>query len=438
MDNKSSPEGKGIIEAFLSDHVDVRFIRVQWVDLSGVLRTRILTKAHCLRLASEGKFTTVSASGVLFPVSPLQYAEVPPQGSIELQPDWSSLRLCHYARGHASVMCFASLQDAKHPYFLCARSLLAEAVTNAKDAQDVEFLVGFEVEFALLDAEHIRPDSKEPFGEWSATSGLRKNNLVAMEEVVAILEASNIAVEKFHTEGEGQIEIATGPLQPMDAVDALMYTHETIKHVLSKYNVRVTMAPVPWFGSPANGAHTHVSMNPSSMEESFLAGILESLRAICAFSLPNYDSFTRVEDFRNGAGSWVSWGTQNRDVPIRKIDSGHWEIRCVDATANFYLVIFLIISAGLRGLEEGQPLTMGDCLEYPTRLGKAKLAEIGVHEQLPRSMREAIEVLKSDTSLNRILSADLKKEYVNVKEVDEVALGKMTDDERRQLFTRVF
>ena len=403
-----------------------------------MLRARIVPKSHCLHLVAHGKFTCIAPTGMLFPVSALQLAQTPPAGLIELHPDWPSLRLCRYAPGHASVMCFVNVKGAPNPRCWCPRSLLAGVLGDTKELYNLEFLAGFEVEFVLLDSALKVPTSVDPIVSWSMTAGLRNDTLTALEEICGILEASNIHVQEFHTEGPFQLEIATGPLRPMEAIDALIYTHETIKHVFSRRNLRATMAPNAWLTGPKTGAHLHLSMDPLESENSFLAGMLEHLHVISAFSLPNYDSFTRVQDFTNGAGTWVCWGTQNRDVPVRKIENGHWELRCIDATANFYLVVFLLLSAGLRGLREGRELMLQDFLEFPTNVKKAELAELGIKKHLPTSMREAIEILKADRNIDQFIGEDLKREYVRLKEVDQVALGSMSDEERRQCFVQIF
>ncbi|KAJ5207368.1 glutamine synthetase [Penicillium cf. griseofulvum] len=79
--------------------------------------------------------------------------------------------------------------------------------------------------------------------------------------------------------------------------------------------------------SQANGQHMHLSLQPASppLEASFLAGILKRLPSLCSFCLPLEMSYERLKPHM--AGETVSWGTDSRLVPIRKVEPSRWEIR---------------------------------------------------------------------------------------------------------------
>ena len=48
----------------------------------------------------------------------------------------------------------------------------------------------------------------------------------------------------YHSEAApGQYEVVTGPLPPLQAVDALVHTRETIFNIASKHGLRATLAP---------------------------------------------------------------------------------------------------------------------------------------------------------------------------------------------------
>lgn len=434
------------LDDFLLENPSIRFIRKQWVDLSGVLRTRIVPKAHCLHLGHHNSHTCTAPLGMIFPVSDLQVSATPPSGRIELHPDWSSLALCHYAPGHASVMCFTYIPShLTDPYYLCPRNLLKETCKRAYSKHELSFLVGFEIEFVILDPSLKAPITSDPITSWSTTSGLRSTVLSCLEEITLILEQSGICVQEFHTESPNQLEIATGPLSPVDAIDALYTTHEIIKTIFAQHNLHATMAPNA-ITSPKTGAHTHISFSPSNSTYSwppdtpskFLAGMLSHLRSLSIFGLANYDSYSRVTDFLNGAGTHVSWGTQNRDVPVRQISISHWELRCVDATANFYLLLHLVISSGLHGISQNLPLKQQDLVDYPSTFSTVRLKDMGIEEMLPKSMKEAVEVLKENEDLKGFLSAELKADFVKLKELEERAFQGMGVEERRRRFVESF
>jgi glutamine synthetase len=184
--------------------------------------------------------------------------------------------------------------------------------------------------------------------------------------------------------------------------------------------------------------HLHLSMNPKEGCDHFLAGILQNLKPLCALGMANYDSYARVGDRMDNIGRWVSMGTENRDVPIRKISDSHWELRFVDATANYYLLLASVLCLGLAGIREKRDLTWSDIRIDPSSLDKNELARLGINDILPRSLKEAIECLKEDYSIGDIIGREMKVLYIEMKEKDHIALDKMNDEERRKWFLKFF
>jgi glutamine synthetase len=65
-----------------------------------------------------------------------------------------------------------------------------------------------------------------------------------VEEVYDVLTDAGIEVQQFHAESApGQYEIITGPLPPMEAVDALVFTRDTIYNIATKHGVKATLLP---------------------------------------------------------------------------------------------------------------------------------------------------------------------------------------------------
>lgn len=182
----------------------------------------------------------------------------------------------------------------------------------------------------------------------------------------------------------------------------------------------------------------HVSVSPEISGDSFLAGILTKLRVLCAFGLPSYDSYHRVGD--DGAGRHVGWGTENRELPLRGIESAHWEYRSADTTANFYLLLAIIVKAGSVGLKEQMPLRWKDCRIFPRNLSEKERTNYGLMEHLPSSLEESINLLKNDADVREWIGEDFLEMYIKVKEKEkEIELfGKMIYQERRLKFLAFF
>ena len=78
---------------------------------------------------------------------------------------------------------------------------------------------------------------------------------------------------------------------------------------------------------PGNSAHTHISIHSkhaikmaeglSSPEASFLSSVLTNLPALAALTMPIPASYQRMVDGIWSCGTYVNWGTENREASIR-------------------------------------------------------------------------------------------------------------------------
>jgi glutamine synthetase len=81
---------------------------------------------------------------------------------------------------------------------------------------------------------------------WSTSSSMRSSRVgkAIVEEVYDVLTDAGIEVQQFHGESApGQHEIVTGPLPPVEAVDALVFTRDVIYNVATKHGARATLYP---------------------------------------------------------------------------------------------------------------------------------------------------------------------------------------------------
>lgn len=99
----------------------------------------------------------------------------------------------------------------------------------ARDAWEMEFLIGSEVEFLVVKncntTKKLIPHSKGA-GHF-AVSGLRDETFQYVAHCVHILRDQGVLFDDFHTEGgRGQYVIALSPLPPNQAVDQLVLRTE--------------------------------------------------------------------------------------------------------------------------------------------------------------------------------------------------------------------
>ncbi|EHY60456.1 hypothetical protein HRR83_000217 [Exophiala dermatitidis] len=415
----------------------VSFIRYQWLDLLGILRTRVLSKSYASKMLHDSKFLSVGPAALY--CSYVDEPDTTPRSAAStIRPDWRSLLPCTYYphASHASVMCYVhegvdNMQMKRDP-----RSVLDEVVQRAQSLHGIEYLVGFELEFVVL--QKSKDDSKQwetldAVAGWSTAAALHGEITPILEKICHQLQdaGNGITVCQFHTESsQGMFEIVTGPLPPREAVDALVFATEAIKATFLTHGYKATFFPKS--GSGHTGQHLHLSIqNPKPHHETqFLAGLLAHLPAVCAFTMPNPDSYGRVEDFAGATGTWVSWGTELRDVPIRKTDATHWEIRCADGTANMYLGLAAVLHAGQLGLENSLELTIQDATEAPGTNEVIRLQR-NITQRLPRSLLEAVSALYEDEALYTALGGELCAKYLRHKTLEAKIQGMLSEEERR-------
>jgi glutamine synthetase len=148
--------------AFLDLNPQIEFIQYQWLDFSGILRARILTKKHCLSLATANE---PLCTGAISMTSLIDNSILPGFTSTrvhEIHPDWTSLTQTNFGRDgssvdgrYASVMCSVceySSTERRRSFDRCPRTILKEILDDLAAKRGMSFLVGFEIEFVLARA----------------------------------------------------------------------------------------------------------------------------------------------------------------------------------------------------------------------------------------------------------------------------------------------
>ncbi|KAE8422107.1 hypothetical protein BDV36DRAFT_6022 [Aspergillus pseudocaelatus] len=427
------------LKDFHRDYPHIIFIRLQWQDYSGVMRALVLPIEETYIILAEEKqpfhvpplLSNCSVTNQYLPDASVRHVQW-------LVPDWSSIRLASDPKS-AMVMCGVVGTTISKPVpngDLCPRRALVDIVRQARELWGLRFLVGFEVEFQVMKVSSVTGEyvkhSQGP-GNFSV-SGLRDPCYRYVQQCVQQLLALGVHIHGIHSEGKrGQYEIALKPLPPLQAVDQLHLVHDYLKDTFAQHGYMATMAPKPVISDPHTiGQHMHLSLESvnGDHETSFLAGILKRLPMICAFSLPHTLSYERRLPFL--AGETVCWGTEARIAPIRKIEASHWEIRCIDATANMYLTLAAILGAGLLGLEGQEPLLWPD-------LGDFTIESKTWEEPLPRTLQESVAWLarKAD-DFGTIFGLPLIQRYIELKQYEISQVGGMNPVKLRELLIELF
>ncbi|KAL7274933.1 hypothetical protein RUND412_002155 [Rhizina undulata] len=422
-------------EEFLQKHSHIKRVRLQWIDYTGTLRFRIVPISQMRKLLASGTYLGVARACLSLLQNDMTTEDMTPVGQYHLVPDLSSIRDCDaYASGHASIMCVLREGEfAEEEVETCTRTVLSSVLEKAKSKHGLDFKIGFETEVVFMQRDssgEFMPVSK--VHAWSTADALPGNSvqMTVLDEIATALEASGVELILYHPESaDSQYEIVTGPLPPLQAVDALYHTRQTIKAICAKHGLHATLYPKPYPYQAGTAAHVHISVNPPENQDNFFGGVLDGLANIMAFTMPLPASFERQQKGYWAGGEWATWGEQNREVPLRLVDreQAHWEVRCVDGLANMYLGVAAIISNGCAGIAAGRGLPGSGCEVDPAELSTDEIQQLGI-APLPKGVVEEFTTL----GFTRYMSQDAAQKFLLVKRSVMAFLETLATPEERK------
>lgn len=136
-----------ILTRFLAANPSIEYMRYQWLDYSGILRVRNVTKSHCLSLATSNKPIVIASCAHNIVVDNTIF-DFNPIGRNTLWPNWQSLRKTNAGgddTSYASVMCCTRKPGTNDPdadYRYCPRVTLERVLKRAERSYGLDVLVG--------------------------------------------------------------------------------------------------------------------------------------------------------------------------------------------------------------------------------------------------------------------------------------------------------
>jgi glutamine synthetase len=426
----------------------VRLVALTWVDNAGITRVKAVPLDRLEVAAGWG----VGMSPV-FDVFVLDDSITTsrwiggPGGDLRLHPDLSMCRPLAGQPGWAWAPVDRYTQEGE-VHSACQRTFARRMAAAARD-RGLELRMAFEVEWFLGREEAdgtVLPACSGP--AYGMTRVVELSGYVV--DLVAALAAQEVEVEQFHPEyAPGQLELSVGATDPVRAADLNVLVRQTIRAVSERHGLRASFAPVVVAGQVGNGGHVHLSVwqdganllaggdrryGMTAAGESFLAGILQALPALCAVGAPSVASYLRLVP-SHWAGCWGCWGRENREAALRFVTgaagseptAANTEVKCFDAAANPYLLVGCLIAHGLAGLAGGGELPAeveGD----PALAAPDELRRRGVH-RLPQSLPEALDHLQRDAVLAEAMGGPLFESFLAVRRAEAELLADRSPDE---------
>jgi len=398
----------------------VKFVRLWFTDVAGTLKSVAIAPAEV-----EGAF----AEGIGFDGSAIEGLARTYEADMLAQPDPSTFQILPW-RGEidptARMFCDITTPDGQ-PAAADPRNVLRRALAKAS-SMGFSFYIHPEIEFYLLKSSQIGPEGPIPVdkaGYFDNVPGGTAHDF--RRRAVSMLEQLGISVEFSHHEGgPGQNEIDLRYADALTMADNIMTFRTVIKEVAIEQGVYATFMPKPFTEHPGSGMHTHMSLfegdtnaffDPSSQyhlsktAKQFIAGLLRHAPEITAVTNQYVNSYKRL--WGGGeAPSFVCWGHNNRSALIRvplykpnKGQSSRIEYRAIDSAANPYLAYALILSAGLKGIEEGYELP-SETEDNVWNLTDSERRAMGI-QPLPQSLDHAIRKLEESELAAEVLGEDV-------------------------------
>lgn len=410
----------------LCDEEDVEFIRLQFSDILGTLKNLAVTRSQ-LEDALDGKF--------MFDGSSIEgYARVE-EADMFLRPVFDTFAIFPWRPQQGKVarlLCDVYTADGK-PYAGDVRNTLKGVIEKAKSLGYV-FDIGPELEFFLfhLDEDGLPTNlSHEQAGYFDiAPLDLGEN---ARRDIVLTLEELGFEVMSSHHEiAPSQHEVDFKYDEPLKTADNIQTFKMAVKTVAKRHGLHASFMPKPKEGIPGSGMHINISMcnemgkdmfkdendeNGLSKEAyHFIAGVIKHVKAISAISNPLVNSYKRlVPGF--DAPTCIAWAVDSRSPLIRipaKNGITRIELRFPDPSANPYMVLAAVLSAGLEGIIEKEECP-AKTEENLNKLSVSQIKERGI-ELLPPCLGDAVIELENDDFIKSIMGDYIAKMYIETKE----------------------
>jgi glutamine synthetase len=406
-------------------------------DLTGVARGKILprekfTEDRGMRLP-EG-IVAIGVTGEFPPSGPYYDVITPTDRDMHLQPDPATVRIVPWATDPTAQVvhdCF-DREGRLVPY--APRSVLRRVCQLYEDRGWTP-VVAPELEFYLIERS-IDPNMplRPPRGRSGRAETSRQAYSIdavnefdpLFEDIYAYCEQMELNVDTLiHEVGAGQMEINFFHDHPLGLADEVFFFKRTIREAALRHEMYATFMAKPMANEPGSAMHVHQSVidtatgqnlfsNPDGSASKafywFIGGLQRYVPAAMALFAPYVNSYRRLVR-SNAAPINIQWGTDNRTVgfraPVATPAARRVENRVIGADANPYVALAATLACGYLGItQQIEP--------SPECRGDAYLADY----QLPRSLGEAVNLLRTESALADVLGQDFITVYTEIKDVE--------------------
>mgnify|MGYP001229220856 FL=1 len=407
---------------------DVKFIRMQFVDVLGQMKNVAVTVSQLDRaLDGEISIDGSSIEGFTSVNESDQY----------LVPDLDTFCIYPWRPQRGKVARFiCDVYNADGTPFVGDPRAVLKRVVDRATKMGYTFNVGPECEFFLFQTdEEGKPTTKTNDEAGYFDLGPLDHGEATRREICLALEELGFEVEASHHEAAaGQHEIDFKYDDALRTADNIMTFKLGVKVLAQRNGLHATFMPKPIFGVSGSGMHINMSLfrdgknvfyNPNGERElsseayAFMAGLLAHVRGFTAVTNPLVNSYKRlVRGYE--APTYVAWSSSNRSslirIPASRGVGTRIELRSPDPCCNPYLALAVCLAAGLDGIERFMT-PPSEVTENLYEMDEAGRRAKGI-EDLPGDLNEALELMQQDQLVMDTLGPHVGQAYLDSKKAE--------------------
>ncbi|MTI80300.1 MAG: type I glutamate--ammonia ligase [Firmicutes bacterium] len=407
---------------------DVKFIRLQFTDIFGVLKNVAITVEQLDKaLNNELMFDGSSIEG---------FVRIE-ESDMYLRPDPNTFQVFPWKPREGAVarmICDIYNSDGT-PFIGDPRYVLRRALAEAEE-MGYTMNVGPEAEFFLF---HVDSEGR-PTTVTHDRAGYFDLTPVdlgedARRDMVLMLEEMGFEVEASHHEvAPGQHEIDFKYSDALDVADKIVTFKFVVRTVAQRHGLHASFMPKPVFGIAGSGMHMNMSLmkdnenafydpntdNKLSAEAMhYVGGLMKHAKAITSVTNPTVNSYKRLVTGYE-APVYIAWSARNRSplirIPAKRGMSTRVELRSPDPSCNPYLAFAVCLRAGLDGIKN-KMTPPASCDRNIYEMTDKERLDLGI-DCLPETLKDATHELKNDPVIKEALGPHVYDRYMEAKKIE--------------------
>ena len=407
---------------------DVEFIRLQFVDIFGILKNMAVTAKQ---------LDSILNNRCTFDAAAINGFDTMHVDELVLVPDLDTFTIFPWRPQRGRVARF--ICDVRHtdgtPFMGDSRYILKQVIEEAaKDGYTLN--VGPESEFFLFDmSEDGQPTTNTSekggffdIGPVDAGENARRDIVLSLSEMGFEMESS------YHSNEVCQHHIDFKFDDGIQTADNIMTFKLTVRTVAKRHGLHATFMPKPNYGKKGSAMFFNMFLSKdgenifSDPDEEyglsktayyFMGGIMRHIKGLTLINNPIINSYKRLVPGYNAPVN-ITWSRKNRTPLMRMTSTGEMgprvALRSPDGSCNPYLVLAVCLEAGLDGIRN--QITPPDAVtENVFEMQLQQRAKLGI-ESLPGDLEQAVEELEKDDYIKSVLGGHITEKYLEAKKAE--------------------